>query len=204
MDMNLPSRGYGLSIGAVAKAALLSQLREDVKLLIDCQVMDYSLLVGVVNMESHLKLNRSARKALEAIQEQDRLLAQSKRMDEQILHAIGTPFRLLIAPPIFLANSVWSLTQRTISSIVTLPLPYYGSGQCGVDGGVFSVMNGSRRGDRAVYYMGLIDFLQPWTTRKFLERNLKGLMGYDTKAVSCVTPEEYASRFLEYLDAHVS
>jgi 1-phosphatidylinositol-4-phosphate 5-kinase len=31
---------YGLQIGASAKAALLSQLRNDVKLLVDCQVMD--------------------------------------------------------------------------------------------------------------------------------------------------------------------
>jgi hypothetical protein len=33
-------KGYGLTIGPSAKAALLSQLREDVKVLIDCQVMD--------------------------------------------------------------------------------------------------------------------------------------------------------------------
>jgi hypothetical protein len=35
-------KGYGLNIGASAKAALLSQLREDVKLLVDCHVMDVS------------------------------------------------------------------------------------------------------------------------------------------------------------------
>lgn len=33
---------YGLNVGATRKAALLSQLREDVKLLVDCQVMDVS------------------------------------------------------------------------------------------------------------------------------------------------------------------
>ena len=65
-------------------------------------------------------------------------------------------------------------------------------------------MQGKRRGDRAMYYMGLIDFLQPWTARKVVEKNLKGLMGYDTKAISCVDPEEYANRFLEFLDANIS
>lgn len=195
---------YGLSIGAAAKAALLSQLREDVKLLVDCQVMDYSLLVGVVNMDSHFKLDQSARKALEAIQEQDRLFAQSKRKDERLIYALAVPVKILIAPPVFIARKVWSLTQRTVSSVITLPLPYYGSGKCGVDGGLFSAMHGTRRGDRAVFYMGLIDFLQPWTARKVLERKMKGAMGYDTTAISCVTPEEYATRFLEFLDAHVS
>jgi 1-phosphatidylinositol-4-phosphate 5-kinase len=204
VDANRPSTDYGLSIGATAKAALLSQLREDVKLLVDCQVMDYSLLVGVVNMDAHSTFDQSARKALEAIQEQGRLFSQSKRMDEKIVYALTTPVRTLIAPPLFMARQVLSFTQRTVSSIITLPLPYYGSGECGVDGGSLSVIHGTRRGDRAVYYMGLIDFLQPWTSRKYFERKLKGAMGYDTNAISCVTPEEYASRFLEFLDAHVS
>jgi 1-phosphatidylinositol-4-phosphate 5-kinase len=204
VDVSRPSTDHGLNIGATAKAALLSQLREDVKLLVDCQVMDYSLLVGVVNMEAHNKFGQSARKALEAIQQQDRLFSQSKRMDEKVVYALTTPVRLLIAPPLFMARKVRSFTQRTVSSIITLPLPYYGSGKCGVDGGLFSVMYGTRRGDRAVYYMGLIDFLQPWTSRKYFERKMKGAMGYDTNAISCVTPEEYASRFLEFLDAHVS
>jgi choline kinase len=52
--------------------------------------------------------------------------------------------------------------------------------------------------------MGLIDFLQPWTTRKVIERQLKGLMGQDINAISCVTPEEYADRFLEFLDNHIT
>jgi hypothetical protein len=104
----------------------------------------------------------------------------------------------------FIARRLWSLTRLTVSSIVTSPLPYYGSGTCGVDGGLLSVIHGSRRGDRAVYYLGLIDFLQPWTARKVVERRLKALLGYDINAISCVTPEDYASRFLEFLDAHIS
>ena len=99
---------------------------------------------------------------------------------------------------------MWSASARIFSSIVTLPMPYYGSGKCGVDGGMQSVIYGYRRGDRSVYYLGLIDFLQPWTARKKMERKLKGVLGYDTNAISCNSPEEYASRFLEFLDAHIS
>jgi hypothetical protein len=90
------------------------------------------------------------------------------------------------------------------SSVLTLPLPYYGAENPGVNGGVFSVVEGHRSGNRAIFFMGLIDFLQPWTTRKVLERRLKGVMGYDVHAISCVSPEEYASRFLEFIGAHVS
>lgn len=195
---------YGLAIGAHAKSALLSQLRDDVKLLVDCQVMDYSLLVGVVDMEEFLHFDRSARRALNALKQVGRRYATSKKFEERALWAMGAPLRLLGAPPVFIATQTCSLAHKTLASIVTLPLPYYGSGECGVDGGLLSVFHGSRNGKRALYYMGLIDFLQPWTTRKVIERQLKGLMGYDTNAISCVTPEEYADRFLAFLDAHLS
>jgi len=201
---------YGFTIGATAKAALLSQLREDVRLLVDCGVMDYSLLVGVVDMAGKHKQTEYTREALMAMQKQgiqlDRLEAPApkKKFDKQALSFVATPIRLLLAPPISVARQAWSMTRKTLSSVITLPLPYYGSGNCVVDGGLYSIMHGKRQGERALYYMGLIDFLQPWTTRKRVERRLKGLMGYDTTAVSCVDPEEYAKRFLEFLDANIS
>jgi hypothetical protein len=195
---------FGFNIGPQAKSALLAQLREDVNLLVECQVMDYSLLVGVVDMESFVHFDRSARKAIHSMQRVGRKFSTSKKIEERALWAIGGPIRLLGAPPSFIAKQVWSLAHRTLSSIVTLPLPYYGSGECGVDGGLLSVFHGTRNGKRALYYMGLIDFLQPWTTRKVFERQLKGLIGQDINAISCVTPEEYAHRFLEFLDAHLS
>jgi 1-phosphatidylinositol-4-phosphate 5-kinase len=202
-----PPTEYGLNIGAVAKAALLSQLRHDVKLLIDCQVMDYSLLVGVVNMDSH-KYDQSAQRALSILRDQERHLQRlskhTPKIDEMALHTLATPVRLLLSPPLFITRKLWSLARRTFSSVVTLPLPYYGAGQPTVDGGTLAVLHGTRRGDRAVYYMGLIDFLQPWTTRKVFERHWKSLIGYDIGAISCVDPEEYASRFLDFIDTHVS
>jgi 1-phosphatidylinositol-4-phosphate 5-kinase len=195
---------YGLSIGPLAKSALLSQLREDVKLLVDCQVMDYSLLVGVVDMQSFLPVDQATRKVLQSIQQVERKFQTSKKFEERALWAMGAPVRLLCAPPAFLVKQSWQIAQRTLSTIVTHPLPYYGAGKCGVDGGLLSVFHGTRHGRPALYYMGLIDFLQPWTARKVAERKLKGLMGYDTRAISCVSPEEYADRFLDYLNAHLS
>jgi hypothetical protein len=197
-------QNYGINIGPHAKSALLSQLREDVKLLVECQVMDYSLLVGVVDMETFLRFDRSARQAIQAIKKVGKKFSTSKKVEERALWAMGAPLRLLSAPPVFLAKQSWTIAQRTLGSIVTWPLPYYGSGECGVDGGLLSVFHGTRNGGRALYYMGLIDFLQPWTTRKVVERQFKGLIGYDVNAISCVTPEEYADRFLDFLDAHLS
>eukprot|EP00531_Pseudo-nitzschia_arenysensis_P009555 CAMPEP_0116141438 /NCGR_PEP_ID=MMETSP0329-20121206/14383_1 /TAXON_ID=697910 /ORGANISM="Pseudo-nitzschia arenysensis, Strain B593" /LENGTH=700 /DNA_ID=CAMNT_0003636623 /DNA_START=158 /DNA_END=2260 /DNA_ORIENTATION=- len=209
----------GFTIGATAKAALLSQLRKDVKFLTRCQVMDYSLLVGVVNTDNvdsggGGKSGALTPEVIESIQEQNKVLEvlegteQRKRrlpkLDSALMHTLTTPVRLMLSPPIYIARKTWNTLQLTLNSIVTAPMPYYGSDQCGVYGGKLSVLHGKRKGDRAVYYLGLIDFLQPWTTRKVMERKLKGLAGYDTNAISAVTPEEYASRFLEFLDKHIS
>ena len=203
---------YGITLGVASKSSLLAQLRKDVKLLVDCNVMDYSLLVGIVHMDDHHK--NDIRNAITTMNQQDRIFDQieynqqkrrhNNKLDHDVLYILSTPVRLILSPPTYLARKAWNLMRLTVDSIFTTPLPYYGSGTCGVDGGKLSVFHGKRRGDRAIYYMGLIDFLQPWTTRKVIERQLKGLIGYDTKAISSVTPEEYASRFLDYMDANIS
>lgn len=203
------SSEYGLHIGPTAKAALLSQLRRDVALLTECQVMDYSLLVGVVDMDSE-KLDMKSIDALIKSEIQEQVLWEKSKAAKKpswrrsVVATVTTPFRILVAPVVFLGRRGLSSVESTLSSVLTLPLPYYGAGLCGVDGGVLSVLEGKRNGHRAIFYLGLIDFLQPWTTRKVLERQMKGLIGYDIKAVSCVNPEEYASRFLDFIETHVS
>ncbi len=199
--------GYGLHVGPKAKAMLLSQLRRDVRLLMDCNVMDYSLLVGVVNLDLN-QVDESTLRALDITRQEEekmkRARSKRRRVDHQLLVAISAPIRIMVAPSWYFARKVWSMAERTLSSILTLPLPYYGAGKCVVDGGALSVVHGTRNGNRAIYYMGVIDFLQPWTARKVLERQIKGMMGYDTTAISCVDPKEYAARFVEFIEAHVS
>mmetsp|Transcript_21179 Transcript_21179/g.47847 ORF Transcript_21179/g.47847 Transcript_21179/m.47847 type:complete len:406 (+) Transcript_21179:834-2051(+) len=216
----------GFTIGATLKAALLSQLRKDVRFLTKCRVMDYSLLVGVVHTGAGRESGVITREVVETIKEQDRILERLEgprpaaaaaaaaartprapggkpKLDSALLYKLTTPARLLLSPPLFVARKTWNALRLTIGTVATAPMPYYGSGRCVVHGGNLSVIHGKRRGERAMYYLGLIDFLQPWTTRKVLERRLKGLAGYDTDAISAVTPEEYAARFLEFLDRHI-
>lgn len=197
---------YGIGLGPSAKSELLAQLRKDVELLRECQVMDYSLLVGTVNMDPP-SIDAADANTMELSINQERLFeahsTQGKRR-QVVISAFLTPVRLMIAPPLFFTRRLWSLTQRTMTTVLTYPLPYYGSSACGVDGGTLSVMHGTRSGKRAIYYLGLIDFLQPWTPKKVAERKIKGLMGHDITAISCVDPDEYAARFLEFIEAHVS
>ena len=206
-----PSRDpkYGFQLGAPLKAALLSQLRRDVRLLVNCGVMDYSLLVGVVNMDPH-HMDSGDMRALELSEIQESRMELARRAREKqsfervIFSSIVTPVRILMAPPLFIGRRIWAEINSVLSSVLTLPLPYYGADICGVNGGALSLLEGRRLGHRAIYFVGLIDFLQPWTTRKVIERRLKGILGYDMHAISCVPPDEYAERFLDFIDAHIS
>ncbi|KAG8694028.1 Phosphatidylinositol-4-phosphate 5-kinase [Ceratobasidium sp. 394] len=51
-----------------------------------------------------------------------------------------------------------------------------------------------------VYYLGVIDILTPWNTKKKLERMWKGLSA-DRHKISPVPSHEYGERFLSFLKA---
>ena len=200
------SKGSGIQLGASTKSMLLAQLRKDVALLRECQVMDYSLLVGIVNIDQ-VKIDATALNALELSANEEKMfqLAHTNSNPTEIfVRVLTTPVRLVMAPPLFFTRRMWQVFRRTMSSVLTYPLPFYGASDCVVDGGSLSVVHGHRSGKRAIYYLGLIDFLQPWTARKVAEKQLKGFLGYDTKAVSCVDPDEYALRFLDFVEARIT
>jgi len=75
--------------------------------------------------------------------------------------------------------------------------------RCGVDAGPLSVVPGERRGKPVLYYFGLIDFLQPFNYKKLLEYGVKAVV-YEKATYSCVPPDLYAQRFLDFIDKHVT
>mmetsp|Transcript_30463 Transcript_30463/g.46129 ORF Transcript_30463/g.46129 Transcript_30463/m.46129 type:complete len:494 (-) Transcript_30463:197-1678(-) len=193
---------HGFKIGWRKKTALLSQLQKDVKFLIKSNVMDYSLLVGVVNMDSR-KLDLSLLETLERSK-----ALESKRRNrkgfKRAFYLSIIPIRILAFPFFSVGRRTTALGNNMLSTFLDVPLPYYGAGVCGVDGGAFSIIEGKKAGKRCLFYLGLIDFLQPWTSRKKLERKAKAVMGHNVHAISCVDPEEYGTRFLNFMEAHLS
>ena len=153
---------FGISVGRSRKSRLMAQLRRDVDLLRRCSVLDYSLLVGVADMESRRP------------------------------HDEGSPQAGFLRP------------MKSLFRWIDSPLPYFGASRTGVDGGPLSRMPGTMGGGDVTYYLGVIDFLQPWTAAKMLERDLKGLAGMDRAAISCAAPGDYAERFLGFVDSNVT
>ena len=64
------------------------------------------------------------------------------------------------------------------------------------DGGLCSaqVVDGQVVAGGEIYFLGIVDFLQTYTARKFLETNFKSLR-YKRNELSAVPPSTYAARF---------
>ena len=188
---------YGLHIGAVAKAALLKQLRRDVQLLVACDAIDYSLLVGVAKED--MGIDAAVSLAMDQSLQWEAQLQGRRRSRWNVLSSALLPIQALLAPPFyFLGQSL-----RIAKKLLMWPEPYYGSGVCVVDAGPLSLIQGRRRGAPAAYYFGVIDFLQPYNTKKSLEYRLKNLV-YPKDSFSCVPPRLYADRFLDFINEHVT
>jgi Phosphatidylinositol-4-phosphate 5-Kinase len=57
--------------------------------------------------------------------------------------------------------------------------------------------------DGCIYHFGIIDFLQKYTIRKWLETFIKGLFS-DARKISCVHPKFYARRMLQFIGAWIA
>ena len=191
--------GYGLHLGAVAKAALLTQIRKDVQLLVDCQVMDYSLLVGIASIDKNSFTEKEQRLVDAQLESETRLrLARRGRLIDALMFSLVRPAGVILAPPLYFYRKSWSVLRKSLF----WPLPYYGSGDCGVDAGSLARLYGDRHGQRSLFYLGIIDFLQPFNLQKKAEWKMKAWM--HKKGFSCVPPEDYANRFLAFLECNIS
>ncbi|CAH0485468.1 unnamed protein product [Peronospora farinosa] len=72
---------------------------------------------------------------------------------------------------------------------------------CRDDGGICGRDQHGRK-NGFVYFLGIIDILQQYNTRKIAETFFKGLR-HNRKHISAVEPEFYGDRFIEYMEKHV-
>jgi hypothetical protein len=194
------THGYGICVGASSKAAIMTQLRKDVNLLVACGVIDYSLLVGVAKETGGLNVaERRAFERSEIVEERLKMMARRNSFGLFMMSVIA-PVRSLFSPPLGMAQKTVALVKR--STAQHMFRPYYKGALCKVDTGPLSILQGKRAGVHATYYFGLIDFLQPFNSKKLVEYRVKGLL-YEKGHYSCAPPEEYAERFLSFMDKHL-
>eukprot|EP00475_Leptophrys_vorax_P023687 TRINITY_DN32483_c0_g1_i2.p1 TRINITY_DN32483_c0_g1~~TRINITY_DN32483_c0_g1_i2.p1 ORF type:complete len:193 (-),score=48.74 TRINITY_DN32483_c0_g1_i2:117-695(-) len=72
-----------------------------------------------------------------------------------------------------------------------------GSIFCADDGGIRGV-NADGTPSQVIYYMGIIDILQQYNTKKKLERTVKSISS-DVNTISSIKPSKYATRFTKFI-----
>lgn len=56
--------------------------------------------------------------------------------------------------------------------------------------------------DGTIFYLGVIDVLQEYNSRKVVESRYRMLQGMDALEASCVAPKDYAARFVKFFDIY--
>ncbi|GMF65732.1 unnamed protein product [Phytophthora lilii] len=72
---------------------------------------------------------------------------------------------------------------------------------CKDEGGIYGRDRHGRK-NGFVYFLGIIDILQQYNTRKIAETFFKGLR-HNRKQISAVNPDFYGDRFIEFMEKHV-
>ncbi|KAL4243635.1 PIPK domain-containing protein [Abortiporus biennis] len=196
-DLNWINRGKTLELGPEKRALLTEQLRRDSELLKRLYVMDYSLLVGIHNMQRGNKDN-VRRNTLKVFSPEIHPLTRRKKTQSK---GPSSPEAIALRRIMRESDPV-----RLDSAGPTIQLPdedIGGERQYFIfyqDEGGLRATDETNGDMDTIYYLGVIDILTPYTTFKKLEHFWKGLKA-DRHKISPVPPVEYGNRFFSFMKA---
>lgn len=187
-DLNWLRKGRKLELGPEKRALLTEQLRRDKEMLKRINVMDYSLLVGIHNMQRGNRDNvrRNTLKVFEPSLPSRMSRTKSKYFSKSSPEAIAMRRAMRESDPKRLLGHL-KLEDRQRQHFL-----FYQD-----EGGLRGTDERNEDMD-VIYYLGVIDILTPWTMKKRLEGVWKGMRA-DRHKISPVPPDEYAERFFEFM-----
>jgi len=163
----------GLMLEAETYNALITTMRRDCRVLESFRIMDYSLLIGIHN------LDQSAKEQAESISGVSPTKEQARREAERKMQQYATKQKLVSGP----MESIQAQTEP-IDEQDHLP-----------PGGIPAR---NHKGERLLLYLGIIDILQSYRMRKKIEHVFKAML-HDGDTVSVHRPGFYAHRFLDFM-----
>ncbi|KNC47995.1 serine/threonine protein kinase [Thecamonas trahens ATCC 50062] len=196
-DLDFLSRKASLLLGPHKRAAFLDQVRRDVEYLTSIGVMDYSLLVGVhdLNISNSQFLRATNLSVVKPI-------APELASRDDIVNAnLRKKYRrqakqALVKRPVALTPlaQAGEPTTHLVASSIKVSL-------FAADQGGFASTGTENEPLNEVYFLGIIDFLQKYNAKKKLENRYKSLR-FDKDTISAVPPDQYARRFFEFIEAN--
>ncbi|KAF9108169.1 Phosphatidylinositol-4-phosphate 5-kinase [Mortierella sp. AM989] len=188
-DLNWVKRNRKLELGPEKRHPFVEQIKRDVELLARLNIMDYSLLVGIHDIERGNKDNiRDNTLKVFHPDTSKPLPKETSRRDKRESKVNALRMAVKVSDPVALGPS----TLPSDSFSERRNCIFYAD-----DGGLLSTNERNERG-ADLYYLGIIDILTPYNYVKKIEHAWKSL-SQDKHAISAVNPHEYAQRFLSFM-----
>ncbi len=221
-DLDFLDEGRKLNVGPMTKDAIMAQLRKDADFLAEMHIMDYSLLLGVhvsnkaeeeiEKKKLRLALQRSNTPMRRQLKEELINNGGNVGMIRNFFESAKDVLRMVteegtgensdedsdsdreeMTCPSICNNDLKTVLSENdeMSPLQSHSNPYTSRD----DFGIVSVSGESKE----IYFAGVIDILQLYNTRKWGETIMRKAIGNNEHAISCVHPETYAKRFVEFM-----
>uniref|UniRef100_A0A1B6L1J9 PIPK domain-containing protein n=1 Tax=Graphocephala atropunctata TaxID=36148 RepID=A0A1B6L1J9_9HEMI len=165
----------GIFLEGDTYTALIKTIQRDCRVLESFKIMDYSLLVGIHNLDQALREKKEQDNSVAKTQEKSNVNSQTPKVHLKTKNQ-----------PLMIAHSsamecIQSKDNPARENSVTNGIPARNS-----------------KGDRLLLFVGIIDILQSYRLKKKLEHTWKSLL-HDGDTVSVHRPGFYAERFQNFM-----
>ncbi|XP_034993145.1 phosphatidylinositol 5-phosphate 4-kinase type-2 beta isoform X2 [Zootoca vivipara] len=172
-DNDFLNEGQKLHVGEESKKNFLEKLKRDVEFLAQLKIMDYSLLVGIHDVD---------RAEQEEMEVEDR--AEDEECENDGLG--GNPIGSYGTPP------------DSPGNLLNFPR-FFGPGEFDPSVDVYAMKSHESAPKKEVYFMAIIDILTPYDTKKKAAHAAKTVKHGAGAEISTVNPEQYSKRFNEFM-----
>ncbi|XP_036388017.1 phosphatidylinositol 5-phosphate 4-kinase type-2 gamma-like isoform X1 [Megalops cyprinoides] len=157
------------------KEKIMERLNRDVEFLVQQRIMDYSLLLGIHDLE--------------------RAEHEEEELEEESVEEEGEPENGLAPAPLV---GSYSTSPEGIAGYFSSHKPL-GPGEFDPYVDMYAVKSAPGAPRREVYFMGLIDVLTQYDTKKRAAHAAKTVKHGAGAEISTVNPEQYAKRFRDFI-----